>query len=163
MKWGDLGKKIAGAGLPGLGGMLGGPGGALIGRVIADKLGMPGANPEAIAQAVTNDPAALVKLAEIEANADVRFAEIEVQDRQSARASGKDDTVRRWMAAPAVVAPVGFGIFLLVAQPPDAQGLGMFVLGALFGYASQVYNYFFGTSIGSAKKQATIDQMERKS
>jgi hypothetical protein len=165
MKWGDLGKKIAGIGLPALGAALPLPGGALIGKMIADKLGMPGANIDAIAHAVATDPAAMVKLRELDVEIgaqDVQLAELEVKDRMDARTSTKDDTVRRWLAAPAVIAPVAFGVFLLVWQPSDTTGLGMFMLGALFGNSSQIYNYFFGTSIGSTKKQASLDQMERK-
>jgi hypothetical protein len=160
MKWGDLGRKLAGAGLPSLGGALGGPLGAMVGAQVAHKLGLA-PDPEAVAQ-VISDPATMVKLREIEATADVQMAELEVKDRMDARTSTKDDTVRRWLAAPAVIAPVAFGVFLLVWQPSDTTGLGMFMLGALFGNSSQIYNYFFGTSIGSTKKQASLDQMERK-
>lgn len=67
MDWKDLGKQIAGYGLPLLGGALGGPGGAAIGSLVASALGL-GDNPEPskISVAVAGNPELVVKLRELE-------------------------------------------------------------------------------------------------
>lgn len=71
MDWSILAGQLAQIGLPALGGLFGGPLGSTVGGVvgkgIAAALGVP-ATPEAVSQAVANDPnGAAVKLAEIEA------------------------------------------------------------------------------------------------
>ena len=55
MNWTDIGKKLAALGLPLLGGALGGPGGALVGKGIASALGLSeGATAEQAAVAMGN-------------------------------------------------------------------------------------------------------------
>jgi len=176
MNWADLGRSLAGIGLPALGGALLGPAGAIAGADIARRIGAAEATPEVISQAIEADPAALVELrrlevemAKVDASREARSAEsaekmlaTATADVQNARATGKDDTVRRWLAAPTVLAPVAFAFWLLSAQPADPSSIGMFVLGFLTNQAGQVFNFFFGTSIGSAKKQIEINSMKDK-
>jgi len=64
MNWGDLGKTLLGMGLPTLGGLLVGPAGALVGKVIADQIGAP-ATPEGLGKAIA-DPEVQKRLAETE-------------------------------------------------------------------------------------------------
>jgi hypothetical protein len=166
MKWGDLGKKIGGLGLPALGGALGGPGGALIGKLVAEKLGMPGANPEAIAQAVTDDPAALVKLAEIEATSDVQLAELEVRDRMDARTHIRDDRMRRILALALPGSALFFGtglIIVLVRANEITQAVGMAgtILGWLIRDASAATSFFFGSSVGSSRKATELENTRK--
>lgn len=66
MNWADLGKTLLGLGLPTLGGLLAGPGGAAVGKVIADQIGVP-ATPEALGKALQTDPEVLKKMQETEA------------------------------------------------------------------------------------------------
>lgn len=70
MDWKTVGKKLAGIGLPILGGSLGGSGGALIGKGIAAALGLgEGATPEQAAVALGNMTGEqLVALRQIEAD-----------------------------------------------------------------------------------------------
>jgi hypothetical protein len=63
----DRVRGIVGATAPVLGGLLGGPGGSKIGSMLAAALGVTN-NPSAIEKALQVDPAAAVKLAELESN-----------------------------------------------------------------------------------------------
>jgi len=67
MNWADLGKTLLKEfGLPVIGGFLGGPGGAAVGKIIADQIGVP-ATPEAVSKAISGDPEVLKKVQETEA------------------------------------------------------------------------------------------------
>jgi hypothetical protein len=65
MNWADLGDQLLKLGLPTLGGLIAGPGGAAVGKVIADKMGVP-ATPEALGKAL-QDPEVQKKFYEAEA------------------------------------------------------------------------------------------------
>lgn len=73
-----VGKKIAAAGAPLLGGLLGGPAGAAVGTIVAEALGVEN-DPDAIERAISVDPDAAVKLAEIEATHKVELRRIALQ------------------------------------------------------------------------------------
>ncbi len=66
MKWNDLATKVIGLGAPVLGGALGGPAGAMAGKVLADMLGVP-PTPDAVGAAIDADPAAAVAVSDAEA------------------------------------------------------------------------------------------------
>lgn len=66
MNWADLGRTLLGLGLPTIGGLLAGPGGAAVGKVIADAIDVP-ATPEAIGKAISADPEVLKKIQDTEA------------------------------------------------------------------------------------------------
>lgn len=66
MDWKDVGKKVAAAGLPLLGGALGGPAGAAVGTLVSSALGMTDQDPAAVAQAVATNPDNVTKLRELE-------------------------------------------------------------------------------------------------
>lgn len=66
MNWSDLGRTLLGLGLPTLGGLLLGPGGAAIGSTIASQIGVP-ATPEALGKALQTDPDVLKKMQDTEA------------------------------------------------------------------------------------------------
>ena len=166
MNWRDLGRTMAKLGLPTLGGALAGPAGAAAGKVIADALGAD-ASPDAVQAALAGHPDALVRLREVEADMaareaehEERMAEIATADVQHARSSGRDDAVRRWLVWPAVILPVAFAAYILIANPPDPSGVGMYMLGVLTGVLVQVYGFFFGTSIGSSKRAEEISRMK---
>lgn len=74
MNWSDL-KSALGASAPLLGSLIGGPAGATIGAMIASALGVP-ASPEAVSQAVINNPDCAVCLRQIEAEQSVRLQEL---------------------------------------------------------------------------------------
>lgn len=66
MNWAGLGDTLLKLGLPTLGGLLAGPGGAAVGKVIADTIGVP-ATPDAIGKAISGDPEVLKKIQDTEA------------------------------------------------------------------------------------------------
>jgi len=67
MDWKALGKTLAGLGLPILGGAMGGPAGALFGKMAAGALGLSAdATPEQVATAVNTNPDNVAKLLELQ-------------------------------------------------------------------------------------------------
>lgn len=66
MNWSDLGRTLLGLGLPTIGGLLAGPGGAAVGNIIAGQIGVP-ATPDALGKALQTDPEVLKKMQETEA------------------------------------------------------------------------------------------------
>ena len=76
MDWKDIGKKIAGVGLPLLGTALGGPGGGAIGGMVAGLIGCKD-DPAEVAAAIDSDPGAVLPvLNDFQAKHRERLAEI---------------------------------------------------------------------------------------
>lgn len=173
MDWKDL-IKFAGpmvaAGLPTIGGLLGGltpiPGGSLagewIGKKIAAALGVP-ETPEAVNDALKSDPAVVDKLSAVENEASIELEKWKatLADVQDARGTTVElARIHSPMAyAPVVISTlviVGFSIICLVSLKPDAAGVNrditLFLLGAWASYMSQVVSYFLGSSNGSSNK-----------
>ena len=158
MKWSDLGKKVAGVGLPSLGGALGGPAGAIVGAEVARRLGLPGANPEAVSAALS-DPATIAKLREIEAESEVKLAELEVKDRADARANRGDDKMRIVLALLLVPAPiVVLGLMATghLSLSTTDQVTVSTILGFLLSEARSATAFFFGSSVGSSRRAAEL-------
>lgn len=166
MNWQALGKKIAAAGLPALGTALGVPGAAAIGATIAATLGVD-PEPDAIAREIVHNPDAMIALRRLDAEAEVarleherKLAELQVADVQNARASGKDDTVRRWLAPFLIALPLATLAAILHLKPSgELLGAAMMVLGLFVALAKDAVAFYYGTSLGSAKKSAEIAQM----
>lgn len=101
--WKELGKTVAGLGLPILGGALGGPGGAALGGAIASAIGGDPTDPKDLVKMVKADPQAAVKLAEIEANTKVQLQQLITQQAiaevqaESANAAQINETMRAEM------------------------------------------------------------------
>lgn len=162
MNWQELGRKLAGIGLPALGASVGGPLGAATGRVVAEALGAPDPSPSTIAEAITADPEAAAKLQKLENEMqarrfehDERIFELETRDVQDARATDRDDRMRRWLAVPLIASPTLFGVYLLWQNPQgEILALGTLILGYLIGHAEKVVAFFYGTSLGSTRRAA---------
>jgi hypothetical protein len=75
--WQQLGKTVAKY-APLLGGALGGPGGAVLGQLVAGAFGVE-ATPQAIEQAITQDPQAALKLQEIQTRHKERLEELALE------------------------------------------------------------------------------------
>lgn len=76
MDWGALGKKLLSGGLPLLGGALLGPGGAGLGAMVAETLGLETDDPASIAMHIDQNPDAMIKLKQLQLDHRERLAEI---------------------------------------------------------------------------------------
>lgn len=91
MDWGDLGRKLVEFGAPLLGGVLGGPAGAGVGRLVAAAIvGKPDATPDEVDQALIANPEAAIRLREIERDQRVELEKLAVQGEQYRLAHERD-------------------------------------------------------------------------
>lgn len=169
-KWAQAAKAAAGAALPTIGTVLGGPLGGILGATIARQLGTE-PTPDAVAAAIATDPDAYVKLKEIEAElaADenatlVQLSSIEVQDRQDARSNRGDDRMR--MVLTLVLVPAPLLILALMATGSLTlsavdQVTVSTILGYLLAEARSATSFYFGTSVGSSRRAKEIAEMKR--
>ncbi|MNH03037.1 hypothetical protein D3C81_1151060 [compost metagenome] len=181
MNWSDIGK-IIGTAAPTVGTLLGGPAGAAVGALVASVLGTTG-TPDAVNAALATDPAALVKVQELQLNAQVQLQQLavtaeanrlqteaaqyqaEAADRDSARklaASQPNDFVR-----PTLTMVMLFGsLFVVVAvmmgwanesitDPTAALTVGT-VLGLWLGMTKEVMGFWFGMTKEGQKQSAAI-------
>ena len=165
MDWRDLASTV-GKAAPILGTLLGGPAGAAVGSIIASALGT-GNTAEDVSAAMQADPAAMVKLREVEAAKTVRLQELAADmakhdlstaaaDRASARereAKTGDTFTPRTLAL--LVTAGFFGVlgWLLVEGKPQAGGDALLVmLGSLGTAWTAIISYYYGSSAGSAAK-----------
>lgn len=99
MQWKDL-PKLIGSAAPLIGGLIGGPAGAAVGQIAASALGVD-ATPDAVATALKTDPAAAVKLRQIEADERTRLAEIAAQQvaaQAQSDAQNDQEVTKRWQS-----------------------------------------------------------------
>jgi hypothetical protein len=165
MDWKDIAGAV-GKAAPILGTLLGGPAGAAVGAIVASALGT-GNDPAEVERAIAADPAALVKLREIEATKQVRLQELltdqakaEIQtaaaDRASARereAKTGDTFTPRLLALLVTLGFFGVLSFLLANGKPAQGGDALLVmLGSLGAAWTAIVAYYFGSSAGSAAK-----------
>jgi hypothetical protein len=160
---------------PLLGTALGGPLGGAAASFIADKLGIKDATIEAVSEVLNSgkmsaDQIASLKLAEIdfqkflEANK-IELAKLDVEDRTSARA--REMAVKDWVPGLlAILLTAGFfGVLAYMLQygaPAHGGDALLVMLGSLgTGFAS-VLAYYFGSSAGSASKNAIIERLGTK-
>ena len=94
LEWSDIGKIIS-TSAPVLGGFLAGPagaqGGAVVGSIIGTALGVPPA-PDAIADAIRNDPDAEAKIAQADADHGPSIAELEANMLETVNATMRGET-----------------------------------------------------------------------
>jgi len=183
MDWKNLGSQLFKKGLPLLGGLLGGPAGALGANaavsLISSALGLKEeeATPDKVFELIQADPKALAELQKAEMAHKERLQELlleerklEVQDIANARAremavveaTGKKD-YNLYILAWTVIA--GFftlcGLLMKVVIP-DASSEVIFILfGALAAGFTQVIAYFFGSSRSSVEKTKLLSVKER--
>jgi hypothetical protein len=128
--------------------------------------------PEKAAELVAGDPTATLlargDLLELERVA-LERERVANEDRADARAREATlrDNTPRWLAFATVAGFMCYCFTLLIAallglqgiKDPLVAGLLGTGFGALGGEAARVGNYFFGSSAGSAAKQATLDKL----
>jgi hypothetical protein len=179
MDWKSLGKSIVKTGAPILGAAVGGPiGGAAAGALVAGIFGTNPDDPAAIAQAIAADPQAAVRLKELELTHKVQLEALILEetkahlaDRQDARArevavtqaTGKKDSAPYILAGVVVTGFFVLCAVLMYVPIPDGQGSAVLLLfGGLVSGFSTVLAYFFGSSKGSAEKNALLAAGKRE-
>lgn len=171
MDWKDIGTIVAKA-APVLGGVLGGPVGAIAGAagsLVASFLGCED-SPEAVSQAITQNPEALLKLKELEVQQQGQLIgwqkaqlDAELRNVQDARARevalAKAGHGGAWVTgAIALVVICGFFWMLnVVVTTPEVSEPALLLLGSLGTAFGAVVNYYLGSSLGSFRK----DEVQR--
>jgi hypothetical protein len=158
MNWSDLGKTIAGF-APLLGTVVGGPAGGAIGSVIASAFGVED-KPSAIANAISKDPEAAIKLRKIELDNKTELEKIameitkaEIADKQNARKENKHSNMPAILSG--VLSLVIIGIIYLLFYTPvpeESKDVLFVILGAVMKEWGGAMQYWFGTTRSSANK-----------
>lgn len=183
--WKKVGLEIIKKGLPILGGAIGNAPGAALAQVIASAIpgGADPNDPNAILEAVKNDPAAVVELQKVQTEHLERLEALKFQhermelereqaylaDTQSARqreaavtqATGKQDShlyVLAWIVVGGFILLTLITLFVDI--PKDNAEAVFLVLGAFVSGFSTVLAYFFGSTKGSAEKSQMMLQMQ---
>ena len=143
-------------------------GGAAV-TALANKLGVSD-SVDAVAKAISGDPAAAPKIAELE----LEYAKLNTQDRDSARkayaaiATSENATKLDKLVVPVLalgVVGLAFlliGVLMFVDTPNDQQQLVIFALGFITSAAGQVLSFYFGSSQGSKDKTEDMKGMIKK-
>ena len=143
-------------------------GGAAV-TALANKLGVSD-SVDAVAKAISGDPAAAQKIAELE----LEYAKLDAQDRDSARkaytaiATSENATKLDKLVVPILalgVVGLAFsliGVLMFVDTPNDQQQLVIFALGFITSAAGQVLSFYFGSSQGSKDKTEDMKGMVKK-
>lgn len=171
MNWKDIGASI-GKAAPIVGGLLGGPAGAAIGTVVASTLGVED-SPDRVSDALRNDPEAIVKIQELQTNAQVELQKLavtaeqnriqaevqqyaaEAADRDSARklaAAQLNDWVRPSITILMILGAIGIVILVFSGYSKDLlkDATASLTIGTVIGYwfneVKQVMAFWFGTT-----------------
>lgn len=172
MDWSGIGK-LLGVAAPIVGTALGGPAGAAVGSLVAGLLGVDN-EPDAVANAVKADPNIIVKLKQLEVDAQKlhydavdkeRLAELEAVRMQLAdvmnargrqveheRVTGKSDInlyVLAWVVIVGFFTLIGMTMFIEIK---DSTGTVFMLMGTLSAGFGAVIQYFFGSSKSSTDK-----------
>lgn len=168
MNWKDVGDFI-GKHAPVLGGLLGGPGGAAIGTIVASTLGTE-PTPEAVQRKITESPDMIFKLKELEAKDIQHLREVQyrtmnsqLKDVQHARESHKD----HWMpwVLTVVLSMMVSGLTLglmLYAIPESTKEVLFFIAGQIVNAFLTAVAYWLGTSRSSLEKTKHIGQVTKQ-
>lgn len=180
MDWQDV-AGVVGKAAPILGSLLGGPAGGAVGALVSSALGTPAGDAQAVAAALA-DPAAAVKLREIETAHAERLQALAVQaeqqrlaadtaafataaqDRASARAMQAEtrDLTPRLLAGAVVLGWLCVQGWLLGhTVPADMRELVSRLLGTLDAALMLVLGFYFGSSASSARKDAALADAAR--
>jgi hypothetical protein len=146
-----------------------GPAGGAAVSWIASKLGIPDDTVEGITEALTGNPEMAMKLKEL----DLEYAKLDAQDRDSARNReieiAKSDVhfitknITSILAIAILTGALIIPMLVFFVDFPDSQeNILIFVLGSLFGIATQVVSYYFGSSQGSKDKTKEIQGMIKR-
>lgn len=161
-------KKTLATVAPVLGTALGGPMGGMATKFIAEKLlGKSDASEEEIGAAVASaGPELMLKLKQADQEFKVKMQELGIkeeqlhaEDRASARqreAATGDSWAPRVLAAVAVLGFFGVLWWVLAYGLPAKGEIVLILIGTLTATVTQVFNYYFGSSAGSARKTGLL-------
>lgn len=160
MKLSEKARKIIGAVAPGLGAALGGPLGGLAGNMIADALGGEGNVEKAL---LAQKPEILLALKAADQAFEARMEELQIDrerlyvgDVASAREMAKINMVPQIVLSALFV--LGYFVLLLswmlgdIAIPESGHDLFVGLIAVLGAAVTQILNFWFGSSHGSAVK-----------
>lgn len=162
MSWSKLGKTVAEF-APMLGGVLGGPAGAGIGKVVASVFGVED-KPDVLEQAIKADPDAAVKLRKIELDNKVDLEQItlettkaELLDKQNARLSHRMSLMPAVLSIGLSAIVIGIVYLLFYTEPPEGSREVLFMLlGVVVKEWGGAMQYWFGTTRSSSEKTKLI-------
>lgn len=178
MEWKEIGRSLVSQGAPMLGGLLGGPAGAVAGKMVAGLFGADPDSPEEVMNALTADPAAIQKIKEFEAKHQEELQRLQLEETRAfladldsarqrevevAKVTGKKDKDLYIMAYIVIGSFFAITLYLLYAiatagandtavEALKNHPLAMIIIGALISGFTQVLSYFFGSSKGSSEK-----------
>ncbi|MFT7560298.1 MAG: hypothetical protein ACI93R_002216 [Flavobacteriales bacterium] len=181
MDWKDIGRSLISQGAPMLGGLLGGPAGAVAGKLLAGTFGADPENPEEVMNAIQGDPDAILKIRELEMTHKQKLQELQLDETKAflndinsarqresaiATATGKQDKhlyiltyiyVGSFFVLILGVILGEFGVFGSKATETFKDSpLIMMIVGALISGVTQIISYFFGSSKGSSEKNKML-------
>lgn len=165
-KW-DKVKSVIGTVAPGLATGIGGPLAGAAVTFITKALGLKEGDEDGAIQALSTSPDALLKLkiAEIEYQKfrdelGIKEEQVHQADRASARALAiaRGQVPQISLSAVYTVGYFGmiFGIMMGYLEIPDRSSLFSGLIGIMTAAQTQIMNYFFGSSSGSAKKTEVL-------
>ena len=158
MNWRNVGDTV-GKFAPLLGTVLGGPGGAAVGALVASALGVDN-NPNSIEEAVKNDPDAAIKLRQIELQHKERLEliafkvlSVELGDKADAREAHKHNPMPA-MICISLTMMVAAGAFLLftIDIPQANEQISYLLFGTVLAKWGDSIAYWVGTTRSSAEK-----------
>lgn len=183
MDWKDIGRSLISQGAPLLGGVIGGPAGAVAGKLLAGAFNVDPEDPDAVMTAIQGDPEAMTKIRELEMTHKIRLQELQLDETKAflndissarqreiemTRATGKKDIhlyiiayvmIGSFFSLIAILIFGELGTFAkdgVVANRLQDNPLIMMIVGALISGFTQVLSYFFGSSRGSAEKTSLL-------
>ena len=140
-----------------------GPMGGMAVKAIADKLGV-GDSVEAVAKALTDDPAAAAKLQELE----LEYAKLDMANTADARKMNSEiqnSTAASWMSKniaycidiAIVTSTIGLTAMLMTSSvPQENKELALMAFGSLVTLCGTVVNFHRGSSQGSKDKSKGV-------
>lgn len=158
MDWKKVGKTV-GKFAPMLGTVLGGPGGGAVGALVASALGVDN-DPDAIEQAVKNDPGAAVKLREVELQHKERLELIafktlskELGDKANAREAHKHNPMPAIICVSlTVMVAIGAWMLFTLNIPEANKQISYLLFGTVLAKWGDSIAYWVGTTRSSAEK-----------
>lgn len=169
-------KELLGKAAPLVGTAIGGPVGGLAMSLITKAFGLSSdATEEEITEAIKKDPNAFVKLKKIEVDFKARMKELDIKkddlylkDVQNARerekviGSSTNNLLAYFAQLQLVVVILGVGYLFMRGSLDQLEALQASIITLLvresIALASQVYNYYFGSSHSSSQKNQMLGQ-----